>query len=48
MLNAERLRKHQIIKDESEISIWVPCGLLVHNFIPIRRSCPPAVWRMER
>lgn len=48
MLYAEKLRKHQIIKDKIEIRLWVHYDILVHNFIPIPRTCPPAFWRMER
>ena len=47
MLNAEKLSKHQIIKDEIKTSFWVHYGRLVHNSIPVPWSCPLAFWRME-
>lgn len=47
MLNAERVRKHQITKDEIEISLWVHYHIWVQNSIPIPCSCPAAFLRMD-
>lgn len=47
MLNAEKVRKHQITKDEIEISLWVHYHILVHNSIPIPCSYPAAFLRMD-